>query len=196
VKLIVGLGNPGTAYERSRHNAGFLVLNHLAWQHEITIGQSLFDARTGRGRIANEAVLLAEPQTYMNLSGVAVRKLTDYFRTDLADLIVVHDDLDLPFQTMRLKVGGGHAGHKGLISLCDHLGARDFIRVRLGIGRPARKTMVEGYVLSPFSAEEMQSLPQVIRTAAQAVEDILAFGIRTAMERYHGKSQNHLNEEG
>jgi PTH1 family peptidyl-tRNA hydrolase len=196
VKLVVGLGNPGIAYERSRHNAGFLVLDQLALAHDISVSQTLFDARIGKGKIAGEAVLLAQPQTFMNLSGIAVRKLADYFRTDLGDLIVVHDDLDLPFQTIRLKMGGGHGGHKGLISLFGHLGAPDFIRVRLGIGRPARKTMVEGYVLAPFSDEEMRSLPQLTRTAAEAVEDIVAFGIRTAMEKHHGKSITNLIEEG
>jgi len=132
----------------------------------------------------------------MNLSGIAVRKLTDYFRIDPADVIVVHDDLDLPFGTVRLKAGGGHGGHKGLISIIDHLGTADFIRVRFGIGRPARKSMVESYVLEPFSDEEMALVPRLTLKAGEAVADILSFGIQTAMDRHHGKANSNPNEEG
>ncbi len=99
----------------------------------------------------------------------------------------MHDDLDLPFQTIRLKAGGGHGGHKGLISIIDHLGGADFIRVRLGIGRPDRKSMVEGYVLSPFSEEEMNCLPRLLQSAGEAVTDIISSGIQAAMEKHHGK---------
>ena len=113
----------------------------------------------------------------MNLSGVAIKRLIDYFRIAIEDMIVVHDDLDLPFQTIRLKTGGGHGGHKGLISVIDHLGSTDFTRVRIGIGRPPHKSMVESYVLSPFSDEEMTLLPQLTRAAAEAVTDIISSGI-------------------
>lgn len=196
MKLIAGLGNPGISYELSRHNAGFLVLDQLALQHNISIHQTVFDARIGKGKIAGSPVLLAKPQIFMNLSGIAIRKLMDYFRIEIEDIIVVHDDLDLPFQTIRLKAGGGHGGHKGLISLIDHLGGADFLRVRLGIGRPARKTMVEGYVLSPFSDEEMKYLPQLTRKAEEAVTDIISSGILTAMDKHHGETQTNLMEEG
>ncbi len=185
MKLIAGLGNPGIRYQLSRHNAGFLVLDQLALQQSIAIDQNLFDAHIGKGKIAGSPVLLVQPQPFMNLSGIAIRKLADYFRIGLEDLIVVHDDLDLPFQTIRLKAGGGHGGHKGLISIMEHFGERDFIRVRLGIGRPARKTMVEGYVLEPFSKEEMGCLSQLTEKAATAVTDILASGIQAAMEKHN-----------
>jgi PTH1 family peptidyl-tRNA hydrolase len=196
VKLIAGLGNPGIRYRMSRHNAGSLVLDQLALQQNISIDQNIFDAHIGKGKIADSPVLLVQPQTFMNLSGIAIRKLADYFRIDLEDLIVVHDDLDLPFQTIRLKAGGGHGGHKGLISIIDHLGVRNFIRVRIGIGRPTRKTMVEGYVLEPFSKEEMGCLPQLIAKAAEAVTDILTSGIRAAMEKHHGEKKTNLIKEG
>ncbi len=196
MKFVVGLGNPGIRYQLNRHNAGFLVLDQLALRHDISISQTLFDARIGKGNMAGSAVLLAQPQTFMNLSGTAVRKLADYFRIDLEDLIVVHDDLDLPFQTIRLKAGGGHGGHKGLISLIDHLGSAAFIRVRFGIGRPERKAMVESYVLSPFSEEELTCLPQLTRTAGEAVADIISSGIQAAMEKHHGKENSKLIKEG
>ena len=180
----------------SRHNAGSLVLDQLARQQDISIDQNLFDAHIGKGKIAGTPVLLVQPQTFMNLSGIAIRKLADYFRIDLEDLIVVHDDLDLPFQTIRLKAGGGHGGHKGLISIMDHVGGRNFMRVRLGIGRPARKSMVEGYVLEPFSKEEMGCLPQLTAKAAEAVTDILTSWIQAAMEKQHGEEKTNLIKEG
>jgi len=196
VKLIVGLGNPGIKYRLSRHNAGFLILDQLSLERSIPVNQTLFDAHIGKGKIEGDVVILAKPQTFMNLSGIAIRKLTDYFRIAIGDIIVAHDDLDLPFQSIRLKAGGGHGGHKGLISLFDHLGGQDFMRVRLGIGKPARKTMVEGYVLEHFSKEEMDSLSQLTTTAAMAITDILRFGIQAAMEKYHGKNKTNLIEEG
>ena len=196
MKLIVGLGNPGMQYRLSRHNAGFLILDQLALERNIPINQTLFDAHIGKGKIDGDGVILAKPQTFMNLSGIAIQKLTDYFRIALEDVIVAHDDLDLPFQSIRLKAGGGHGGHKGLISLIDHLGGQDFIRVRLGIGKPALKTMVEGYVLEHFSKEEMDYLPKLTTEAAAAVTDILGFGIQTAMEKHHGKKITNLIEEG
>jgi PTH1 family peptidyl-tRNA hydrolase len=195
VKLVVGLGNPGASYKLSRHNAGFLVLDQLALQHHISISQALFDARVGKGKIADSPVLLAQPQTFMNLSGLAIRKLADYFRIAIEDLIVVHDDLDLPFQTVRLKAGGGHGGHKGLISIIDQFGGTDFLRVRFGIGRPPRKAMVDGYVLSPFSDEEMNCLPRLFTKAGDAVADILSSGIRGAMAKHHEKANDSLIEE-
>lgn len=195
MKLVVGLGNPGEQYRFNRHNAGFLVLDQLALQYDIPIAQTLFDAYIGKGKIAGSATLLAKPQTFMNLSGIAVRRLTDYYRIEYTDVIVVHDDLDLPSLTIRLKAGGGHGGHKGLISIIDHLGAPDFLRVRLGIGRPENKSMVEGYVLSPFSGEEADRLPALLRIAGEAVADIISSGIEAAMEQHHGKEHSHLNKE-
>jgi PTH1 family peptidyl-tRNA hydrolase len=173
-----------------------MVLDQLALLQNISIEQSIFDARVGRGKIAGDSVLLVEPQTFMNLSGIAIRKLVDYFRIDIGDVIVVHDDLDLPFQTIRLKSDGGHGGHKGLISIMDHLGGREFLRVRFGIGRPARKTMVEGYVLEPFSPAEAECLQQLTQRAAEAVTDIVSSGIRSAMGKHHGTGKDNLDKEG
>jgi PTH1 family peptidyl-tRNA hydrolase len=190
VKLIVGLGNPGEQYQASRHNLGFLTVDYLAGRHEISLQRRGFDAFLGRGRIANEAVILAKPQTFMNLSGVAVEKLLAYFRTDIEDLLVIHDDLDLPFPTVRLKKGGGGGGHKGMASIIEHLGSSDFCRVRIGIGKPARKGMVESYVLSPFTAEEQRELPDIITAAGDAAGEIVKNGIESAMCIYNGRSIN------
>jgi peptidyl-tRNA hydrolase, PTH1 family len=179
-------------YRFTRHNAGFLVVDQLALQYHISISQTIFDAHIGKGQIAGTGVILAQPQTFMNLSGIVVRKLADYYRIELADIIIVHDDLDLPFMTIRLKAGGGHGGHKGLISIIDHLNGTDFLRVRFGIGRPERKSMVEGYVLSPFSEEEMTDLPRLLRITGEAVVDIITSGIQAAMEQHHGKEHSIL----
>jgi len=185
VKLIVGLGNPGSRYQFSKHNMGFLVLDKLAQQQNISLRQEKFDARFGKGKIGKAAVLLAKPQTFMNLSGVAVRKLTDYFKTNLEDLIVIHDDIDLPFKTIRLKIDGGDGGHKGLRSIIDHLGGSEFIRVRLGIGKPSHRTMVEEYVLGCFSEEEMEILPDITGRACDAVVEVISSGIQTAMNTFN-----------
>jgi PTH1 family peptidyl-tRNA hydrolase len=174
-------------YRLHRHNAGFLIVDQMAQQHDIPITQTLFDAHVGKGKINGSSVLLAQPQTFMNLSGIAVRKLAEYYRTGIEDIIVIHDDLDLPFQTIRLKVGGGHGGHKGLISVMNHLSAPGFLRVRFGIGRPDSKSMVEDYVLSPFSQEEAACLPGLLQTAGEAVTEIISSGIQAAMVRYHRK---------
>jgi PTH1 family peptidyl-tRNA hydrolase len=190
VKLIVGLGNPGEQYQASRHNLGFLAIDHLAGRHGISLQRRGFDAFFGQGRIANAAVLLAKPQTFMNLSGAALEKLLAYFRADVGDLLIIHDDLDLPFQTVRLKQGGGSGGHQGLASIIEYLGSSDFFRVRIGIGKPARKGMVESYVLSPFTEEEQKELPNIITAASEAAQAIVENGIESAMRIYNGRSIN------
>jgi PTH1 family peptidyl-tRNA hydrolase len=195
VKLIAGLGNPGSRYQFSRHNIGFLVLDRLADQHRITIVQQGFGAFFGKGIISGQPVLLVKPQGYMNLSGSAVKKFFDYFKIAGEDVIVVHDDLDLPFGTIRMKSGGGTGGHKGLISIIDHLGVEDFNRVRLGIGKPDRREMVESYVLSPFSLDEMTLLPELFTKSAEMLTEMLSSGIQAAMLKFHGKIINNFKEE-
>lgn len=194
MKLVAGLGNPGSRYSSSRHNIGFLILDQLADRQRIDMAQRRFGALFGKGNISGSSVLLVKPQDYMNLSGVAVRKLFDYYRITMSDVIVVHDDLDLPFGAIRMKAGGGPGGHKGLISIIDHLGNTDFDRIRFGVGKPDRREMVEGYVLSPFSAEEMHRLPQLIATATEMLTEMLFSGIQAAMCKYHGKTINNFEE--
>ncbi|HLA28525.1 MAG TPA: aminoacyl-tRNA hydrolase [Syntrophales bacterium] len=192
MKLIAGLGNPGEQYQSSRHNLGFLTLDYLAGRHDIPLKKQGFEALFGKGKIGNETVLLAKPQTYMNLSGIALERLVSYFKVDIKDLIVVHDDLDLPFETIRLKKGGGEGGHKGLMSIVQHVGSADFIRVRIGIGKPMRKAMVEKYVLSPFAEEEQNAVPSILAVACDVVGEVILSGVETAMQRYHGKTINEI----
>ena len=186
--LIFGLGNPGRRYQFTRHNIGFMVLEKIATQWEVELKQKSFDALWNSGKVAGLNVLLAMPQTYMNLSGNAVRKLLAYFKADVNNLIVIHDDLDLPFGTVRLKTGGGNAGHKGLKSIITCLGSADFMRVRLGIGKPSDKSRIEDYVLERFESKEASELQQIIQLAADAAADIVISGMQTAMAKYHTKN--------
>ncbi len=184
--LIVGLGNPGNRYRFTRHNIGFMVLEKLAQDFKIDLTQKSFDALWGKGKINGTNVLLAMPQTFMNLSGTAVRQLVAFFKADVNNLIVIHDDLDLSLGTIRLKTGGGNAGHKGLASITENLGSSDFTRVRLGIGRPSDKSRIEGYVLEPFkSDEELSLLPGIIQAATDAVSEIVLSGTEKATAKCH-----------
>ncbi len=193
--LIIGLGNPGQRYKKTRHNIGFMVAEKLAANIELDIKQKSFDALWGKGQTKNKKLIIAMPQTYMNLSGTAVRQLKTFFKTDISKLIVIHDDLDLPFGALRLKTGGGNAGHKGLISIESNLGSSDFTRVRLGIGKPADKSRIEGYVLEPFSEEEKKSLPELINQASDACAEIVLTDIKAATSKYQTKNINFHKKE-
>jgi PTH1 family peptidyl-tRNA hydrolase len=165
-----------------------MVLEKIAAQWEVDLKQKSFDALWNRGKIAGINVLLAMPQTYMNLSGNAARQLLAYFKMDMSNLIVIHDDLDLPFGKLRLKTGGGDAGHKGLKSITTCLGSADFMRVRMGIGKPADRTPVEDYVLQRFDSGETDLLQQIVHLAAEAVTDIVKSDMQQAMAKYHTKN--------
>lgn len=188
MKLIVGLGNPGSRYQSSRHNFGFLVIDKLAGLYGIDLDRKDFEAQWGKGKLDGIPVLLAKPQTFMNLSGIAVQNLAGFFRVELSDVIVVHDDLDLPFETVRLKEGGGPGGHRGLMSIDDHFGDSGFMRVRLGIGRPSEKMATEHYVLQPFSKEEEKALPEILERACGAITVIITEDIQKAMSQYNSRS--------
>ncbi|HPK53938.1 MAG TPA: aminoacyl-tRNA hydrolase [Smithellaceae bacterium] len=194
--FIVGLGNPGNRYKFTRHNFGFMALEKLAHRWKLDLKQKSFDAVWVKGKLGGSDAVLAMPQTYMNLSGTAVRQLLTFFKADIKDLIVIHDDLDLSFGTIRLKAGGGNAGHKGLASITSNLGSTGFMRVRLGIGKPVDKYRTESYVLEPFNSEEIPHLPEITQLAADAVDGIISSGIEGAMVKYHKKNiGNSLKKE-
>ena len=196
MKLVIGLGNPGARYETTRHNCGFLAVDQIASSCDIQVNLRSFDSRFGKGRIGAVPVLLVKPETFMNLSGPAVKQFADYFKIELPDIIVIHDDIDLPFKTVRLKSGGGHAGHKGLMSIVESLGSAEFLRVRIGIGRPPDELTVERYVLDQFSENEIKLLPQILKTACDAVEAILTSGIQAAMNQYNERIRPEETEGG
>ncbi len=187
MKIIVGLGNPGRKYERTRHNAGFLSLDELARELAISITQEKHHALIGRSRIGSEDAVLAKPLTYMNESGRAVAALLRETYAAPADLIVLHDELDLPLGSVRVKTGGGHGGHNGLRSVIEHIGSAEFIRVRIGIGRPAPGMDPADYVLSPFLAEERQLASLAAARAAEAVFAIVTEGPERAMNLFNQK---------
>jgi peptidyl-tRNA hydrolase, PTH1 family len=185
VYLIVGLGNPGQKYQNTRHNLGFLTLAGLARRHQISAEKRKFQSHYGLGEVLLEKVILLTPLTYMNLSGQAVGSFLRYFQISSSNLIVIHDDLDLPWTRLKITNKGGAAGHKGLLSIISHIQASEFIRIRLGIGRPPERIPAESYVLEPFSAEERKDLPLLVDRACEAIEVIIEQGITTAMNRFN-----------
>ena len=189
MKLIIGLGNPGRTYANNRHNIGFICLNHFAKTQGIRFDKKQGLARIGIGEVAGNQVVLAKPQTYMNLSGQSVSRLTKRFITSLDDLLVIHDDLDLPLGKIRLRRGGGSGGHKGVNSIITELGSQDFLRLRVGIGRPATSEISEAdiiaYVLSDFTPEEKQVITQVVTRVSEAILCLLTEGLTAAMNKYN-----------
>lgn len=190
VKIIAGLGNPGERYLFTRHNLGFMVADRLAMLHHLSFRREKFGALLAEGSIAGIPVILLKPQTFMNLSGKAVGPLVRFFKVDASDLVVVHDDLDLPFGTIRIKEGGGDGGHRGLQSVIEGLGTDRFVRLRFGIGRPAARDPVESYVLEPFGKDETDRLPVLLEKACMALEEILAAGPQSAMNRFNARGDD------
>lgn len=190
--LIVGLGNPGSKYAQTRHNVGFHVVDELAKRHSITNFTSERKALVATGQINNQSVILAKPQIFMNLSGESVRALVDYYKIDLDNIIVAHDDLDLPLGTLRLRKSGGHGGQNGVRNTILHLGTKEFGRVRFGIGRPPGKMQARNYVLHKFTENDQILAQKVVETAANAIEFWLENGMEAAMSKFNGD----VNESG
>jgi len=186
VKLITGLGNPGPRYAATRHNIGFMVAERLASRHAIALKRKGYSGLYGIGRIAGCEAAILLPQTFMNRSGSSVQGAMAGLKVALDDLLVIHDEIDLPFGTLRLKSGGGHGGHNGLRSIGQTLGQPGYLRVRVGVGRPEHGE-VSDYVLAPFGAEERPFLDRVIDASADAVELLLAKGIESAMNDYNNR---------
>jgi PTH1 family peptidyl-tRNA hydrolase len=185
VKAIVGLGNPGKEYEHSRHNTGFLVINELSKAFHIPMGTKGARYRVGTGKINGEEVILVKPFTFMNRSGLAVKHFLESHRLGSNDLIVIQDDLDLEFGRIKLKDRGGNGGHKGIASIIEALGSDEFLRVRIGIGRPPASVGATEYVLGPFTQEEKADMEEVIRRAREAIEVIMREGVEKAMNQFH-----------
>ena len=186
MKVIVGLGNPGREYHWTRHNLGFLLLDELAREHQISLGRRGLKSVYGRGRIAGAEVILAKPQTFMNLSGEAVQRLLHFFKVPAENLIVLQDDLDLPWGKIRIRVGGSSGGHRGIQSIQEAIGSEAFIRFKFGIGRPAYPDRDPAdYVLDPLQEDERSDLRAVLKRGAEAVEMLLSRGPQEAMNRFH-----------
>ncbi|MBN2645917.1 MAG: aminoacyl-tRNA hydrolase [Desulfuromonadaceae bacterium] len=189
--IIAGLGNPGDRYQDTRHNVGFMVADLLAQRFGIALKKKSYQALCGQGRIGSQQVLILKPQTFMNLSGASIGSAIQSLGDSPGDLVVIHDEIDLPFGVVRLKSGGGHGGHNGLRHICSVLGSKEFIRVRVGVGRPPGAEDVASYVLRAFSAAEKKELDKVLDFAADAVVSLIDQGLQRAMCSVNG--QNILN---
>jgi len=187
VKIIVGLGNPGIRYRMSRHNIGFQVVDRLAQISHLSIHTKRFKSLYGTGRIDSQQVILAKPITYMNRSGEAVKKATDFFQLGVEDLVVVHDDMDLPFGTLRFKRRGGDGGHQGLRSIIELTGENNFLRLKVGIGRPPQGMDPAEYVLKTFDKIEQDHLYLTLSQAAESLRVMLSEGLQMAMNQFQKK---------
>lgn len=184
--LIVGLGNPGKQYEKTKHNIGFIVVDRIASEFRLQY-KGGFEADYTVSNIEGKRVYIAKPQTYMNLSGKAVSEIKNYFDIENNSIIVVHDDLDIEFGKIKIKVGGSSGGHNGINSIISCLGSDSFIRVKMGIGKPLDKN-ISHYVLSEFSLEEKSLLPQFIDLGFLAIMEIIKSDVKTAMNRFNNKT--------
>jgi PTH1 family peptidyl-tRNA hydrolase len=185
VKLVVGLGNPGSEYRDTRHNAGFMVMDELARRFRIARQDYRYEAVLARTRIQGETVLLAKPLTFMNLSGRAVSSLVNKFKINGEELLVIYDDMDLETGRIRLRARGGAGGHRGMNSIIERLGTGEFHRLRVGIGHPPEGIRVTDYVLSPFAPEEKDITARAVQRAADAAEMWIREGIVKAMDSYN-----------
>lgn len=183
--LIVGLGNPGRKHAANRHNIGFMALNHFAEKHGVSMGRVQQRSLLGNGRLAGHPIILAKPQTYMNRSGETVGGLGRFYKIEPVDILVVYDELDLPFGSLRLRQKGGAGGHNGMRSVIQHIG-NDFPRLRLGIGRPPGQMDPAAYVLQDFRSQELPLLDEVLDQAVAAIESFVQDGVDLAMT-WHNK---------
>lgn len=184
--LIVGLGNPGKEYQNNRHNIGFMAIDQITKEFGFDKFKVKYKAVVREGKYEARKIILAKPQTFMNLSGNAVRPLVNFYKISPGNLIVIHDDLDLPALFMRLRPGGGAGGQKGVASIIQNLGTQNFNRIRIGIGRPTGRMDAADYVLQNFSKQEEKEIPLLLNKIAAAVISILNDGIEVAMNKFNG----------
>lgn len=185
--LLVGLGNPGQKYARTRHNVGFDVVDRLGERWGIAVTRSSSQSLVGDGLVKNERAVLMKPQTYVNLSGGPVRAAMDFYKVPIGNVVVVHDELEVPFGKVRIKRGGGHGGHNGLRDLNQHLGT-DYPRVRVGTGRPPEGWDPADFVLSRWKDDEGQEVLRMIERACDAMEGVVTDGVDAAMNRFNGEA--------
>ena len=185
--MIVGLGNPGPAYRHTRHNFGFLAIDELSDALNIQVKRLKFKAMLGEGRFGDSKVVLVKPMTFMNESGRAVAPLIHFYKLPLSNLLVIHDDLDLPLGTLRLRPSGGTSGQRGMASIITQLGTQEFPRMRLGIGRPPGQMDPVEYVLKDFLPSEQDLLKIVLQTAVEASQTFITEGLTKTMNKYNGE---------
>lgn len=192
--LIVGLGNPGREYAKNRHNLGFMAVDRFARAHDIALQRVQNQAIVGQGKLGGRAVVVAKPQTFMNLSGNSTSALARFYKLPTSNLLVVYDELDLPLGTIRLREKGGAGGHNGMRSIIDHLGD-EFPRLRLGIGRPPGQMPAAAYVLQDFGRQDAADVDEMLDKAVSAIETFIRDGVQLAMSRYNGPMTNGQESE-
>ena len=185
--IVAGLGNPGPTYQWTRHNAGFLFLDHLAHLENISISKKTFSGFSGEWNFAGHRLILLKPQTFMNLSGTSVMQALQFHKVPISNLIVIHDELDLPFGLVRLKNGGGHGGHNGLRSIMENLGKGDYIRLRIGIGKSPHGDTTS-HVLGKIPPDQMEILPRIFDGGSEMLKVMLKEGLPKSMSLYHNKN--------
>lgn len=185
MKCVIGLGNPGRKYQKTRHNIGFMVIDELLSRLNVQNNKSKFNCEYTITQIAGEKLLLVKPLTFMNLSGEGVKPLLDYYNVSPENILIAYDDLDLPTGKIRLRVKGGHGGHNGIKSLITHLGTKEFKRLRIGIGRPVDRTPIVNYVLQPFAKAEREDISIAIKHSADACEMWLQHDFTDVMNEYN-----------
>ena len=195
MKMIVGLGNPGRPYENTRHNVGFMVIDRLSGQSGISINKKDWNAVYGKGTIKGEDILLVKPVTFMNLSGQAVQPMLDWYKLTVSDLIVLCDDIHLPLGQLRIRSGGSDGGHNGLASIIRQLGNPGFTRIRMGVDEPPPGFNQADFVLGKFTRQEAGEVEEMVLQAAEAVELIMASGIKIAMNRFNAKKNKSTGED-
>jgi len=179
--MIVGLGNPGQQYIGTRHNAGFMVLDYFAAKHDMTFLESRWKALSAKSVLWDVSVLLLKPETFMNLSGMAVAQAAHYHKTEPENIVVIHDDIDIELGRLKIVSGGGDGGHRGIRSIVEHLGTKNFPRIKIGIGRPAAPILPEKYVLGKFEPQEKEMIEQNMAVVAEGIRIFLQKGIAAAM---------------
>jgi peptidyl-tRNA hydrolase, PTH1 family len=184
--LLIGLGNPGREYRDSRHNVGFMLVDRLAVRLDARGMKVQSKAITTTAIYEDRKLILAKPQTYMNLSGQSVQGLIHFYKLPLANVLIAHDDLDIPFGTIRIRPGGGPGGQRGMASTIEQLGTKDFPRLRIGIGRPPGRMEPAAYVLQDFSRDELKFLSEILDRAAAAALEFVVSGLDQAMNKYNG----------
>ncbi len=187
--LLVGLGNPGREYKDNRHNVGFMLIDRLCVLLDVRVNRLQSKALVAFAAYQGSKIILAKPQTYMNLSGQAVRGLARFYKLPLENVMVAHDDLDLPFGVIRLRPGGGPGGQKGVTSIIEHLGSKDFPRLRIGIGRPPGRMDPADYVLQDFPSADLVTLSETLGRAAEAALVFVTEGLEVAMNRFNEKRE-------
>lgn len=192
--LIAGLGNLGKDYEITRHNIGFLTIDKIAEDAGVKISKKGFQSLYNLGEFENNKILLLKPQTYMNNSGNALREAKEFYKIDTDKIIVIHDEIDLPLGRIKLKKDGGSAGHNGIKSIIANIGSDNFARVRVGVGKPYDKDKVIKHVLTGFSTEERERLPEVIESARDSVYEIIRNGIEKAMNRFNIRAEKNIED--